>query len=247
MFRPLLRLLAAVLVLVLPALPAPSLAQPAEAPACGALEAEAFTCSCAVAAPTGGVWGTGPYTGDSAICTAALHAGLLVQQIAGGLSTWVGTVAVQPSAGCPYYFGSTANGVTALSYGPFESSFYFPAVQNGACDPDHPAPAGVAYCPAQLADDATSLTCFCPPALLEDGTVWGTFFYTSDSALCRAALHAGVITADGGTVEALSAPGRQGYAASERNGVTSYDYGAWARSLTFAGLETGTSRAPRGE
>ena len=107
MLRPVLRLLAALLLLALPVFPAPSLAQPAQAPACGTVGTEAFSCSCALTAPEGGVWGTGPYTSDSNVCTAALHAGLLTRQIAGGASTWIGVVEVQPSAGCPYYFGGT--------------------------------------------------------------------------------------------------------------------------------------------
>ena len=39
------------------------------------------------------------------------------------------------------------------------------------------------------------------------GTLWGTAIYTTDSAICRAAIHAGVIQDNGGLVELVKMPG----------------------------------------
>ncbi len=47
---------------------------------CGVIpdESEVFRCDCTAEAMGGGpVWGSGPYTADSNICSAALHAGMI--------------------------------------------------------------------------------------------------------------------------------------------------------------------------
>jgi hypothetical protein len=79
----------------------------------------------------------------------------------------------------------------------------------------------------------------CPP----DGelrTVWGTDVYTDDSSVCSAAVHAGLISVeDGGRVVVEIAPGEESYEGSERNGVTSTDYGPWDGSFTFPAADEG--------
>ena len=63
------------------------------------------------------VWGEpSSYTDDSDICTAAVHAGI-VTAAAGG------RIAVTPREGLASYQGSTANGVTTLSYGSWSGSY----------------------------------------------------------------------------------------------------------------------------
>ncbi|MFC9906283.1 LCCL domain-containing protein [Rhodococcus sp. NPDC059968] len=63
--------------------------------------------------PAGGtintVWGSGPYSDDSSVCTAGVHAGVISQQ-AGGV------VVIEISPGLSSYQGSTSNGVTSLDY-----------------------------------------------------------------------------------------------------------------------------------
>jgi hypothetical protein len=66
-----------------------------------------------------------------------------------------------------------------------------------------------------------------------NGAVWGTDLYTADSWLCRAARHAGVVGAEGGTITVEFAAGRPLYVGSQRNGVASNDYGEYSRSLRF--------------
>lgn len=74
----------------------------------------------------GTIWGTGTYTSDSALATAAVHSGVLSNNQAG-------TVYVQVTAGQSSYTGSTNNGVTSLSYGPWPSSYTFVCDPNAGC------------------------------------------------------------------------------------------------------------------
>jgi len=67
----------------------------------------------------GRVWGSGPYTDDSNIARAAVHAGKLKN----GETGWI-TIRIMP--GQSSYSGSTANGVETNEYGSFEGSFVFP-------------------------------------------------------------------------------------------------------------------------
>ena len=90
-----------------------------QAPLCGILPegVERQSCACLAGEGTGAVWGSGPYTADSDICTAALHAGAVG---AGG-----GTVTVIRIGGLEAYSGSAANGVTTEGWSSYGSSFVF--------------------------------------------------------------------------------------------------------------------------
>lgn len=79
----------------------------------------------------------------------------------------------------------------------------------------------------------------CAPVTEENPfrAVWGTDYYTDDSSICTAAIHAGVITNSGGAVTIQFYRGLGAYFDSERNGVTTNSYGTWGRSFTFYGLQ----------
>jgi hypothetical protein len=62
------------------------------------------------------VWGSNPYTADSSICTAAVHAGRITT--AGG-----GDVVIVVRPGQSSYEGSTRNGVTTNSWGDYRLSY----------------------------------------------------------------------------------------------------------------------------
>src|SRR5581483_7998916 len=64
---------------------------------------------------SGGVWGSGPYTDDSNVATAAVHAGL----ISPGQTA---TIHVTTLPGQSSYQGSTQNGVTTSSWGSWGGS-----------------------------------------------------------------------------------------------------------------------------
>jgi hypothetical protein len=74
----------------------------------------------------------------------------------------------------------------------------------------------------------------CPAGGQISGRLWGTDFYTDDSSICTAAVHAGLISvADGGTVTIELRPGLSSYTGSTRHGVTSQNYGSWGGSFVF--------------
>jgi hypothetical protein len=81
--------------------------------------------------------------------------------------------------------------------------------------------------------DGDTFTLGCAPG----GTahsVWGSDIYTVDSSICTAAVHSGLITyQQGGTVTIELRAGRTVYGASERNGVTTSDFGPYHRSFVF--------------
>lgn len=82
-------------------------------------------------------------------------------------------------------------------------------------------------------DVGRTYTFMCP----REGTaqiVWGSDVYTTDSSICTAAVHAGLITLEGGgevTIEFKG--GRQVYGSTTRNGITSYTYGEYPHSFIF--------------
>ena len=87
-------------------------------------------------------------------------------------------------------------------------------------------------------------TCSCA-AGAATGSVWGSDIYTTDSSICGAAVHAGVIPASGGKVTVSSAPGCQTYAGTTRNGITTSDWWPYKDSFYFAGKGDGKCPAPK--
>jgi hypothetical protein len=75
-----------------------------------------FTVVCPPKGEVHSVWGTELYTGDSSICTAAVHAGAITLDAGGEV-----TFTMEP--GQTRYEGGEANGVTSSSWGPFRTSF----------------------------------------------------------------------------------------------------------------------------
>lgn len=77
-----------------------------------------------------------------------------------------------------------------------------------------------------LARSGGAVVCHCPiERIMDSGEIWGIDFYRAESHVCRSALHAGVVTLQGGFV-AFAQPidpsqqtGR--YQGSQRNAVTS--------------------------
>ncbi len=83
----------------------------------------------------------------------------------------------------------------------------------------------------------TEFTFNCPElGLASFGRVWGTEVYTTDSSICTAAVHAGVLTDAGGRVAIQIVDGRSAYDATENNGVTTLPYGPWNSSFIFVDL-----------
>jgi hypothetical protein len=201
---------------------------------------------------TGNTWGTDVYTADSGICRAGIHAGAISP--AGGLFT----VQIQP--GRAAYRGSARNGVQSSDYGNYPRSYAvfggqpmaaqgyppataqpgppgYPPQQQAPGYPPAAAPpqvieAGCSYNATQIQDGVGSTHVVnCPAGCASQGNVWGTDVYTADSGICRAAVHAGLLSDAGGNVAVTVEPGRPAYRGTTRNGIQSSDYGNYPKSF----------------
>jgi hypothetical protein len=66
-----------------------------------------------------------------------------------------------------------------------------------------------------------------------NGSVWGTDAYTTDSALATAAVHAGILkVGEKGTVKVTLLAGQPAYQGSTRNGVTTHNWNAYGSSYS---------------
>jgi len=176
-----------------------------------------LTCRCDETVGGNTVWGTDVYTDDSALCHAALHAGAIPQS--------GGVVRVRVVGGRSSYAGSTRNGISTRDYGDWERSIVFDSPETLA-----KSLGGVPLCPV-LYNAAPGFSGDCRCDAGRNGPVWGTNPYTDDSAVCNAAIHAGVIGEGGGVIHLSPAPGQSSYRGSTRNGVSTSDYGSWPRSF----------------
>lgn len=195
--------------------------------ACGIFDAAAapYSCTCPADAATGSVWGSGPYTGDSNMCGAARHAGVIGAE--GGI------VAVTAEPGQASYEGSEANGVTTSGWGSYSESFMVSAVST----PPQPEEPEVAQC-AALQTGVPNYDCACPAGTGNGGSVWGTGPYTGDSDICSAARHAGAVGAAGGVITVTLEPGQDSYEGSVANGVTTRSWGSYGQSFMPAARQT---------
>jgi hypothetical protein len=179
----------------------------------------AYNVSCPSGCTTSSVWGAGTYSDDSAICTAAIHAGSL------GASG--GTVQVVITGGLASYPSTFSNGITSSSWGSWHRSFYFGESVGGqaalpiTCGDNAQALAG---------EPGSSVVVACPASC--NSSIWGTGIYSDDSSVCTAAVHAGVLTwGYGGNVLVTIMPGQANYPPSTQFGITSSSWGSWGRSF----------------
>lgn len=184
------------------------------------------TIDCPAGGAADSVWGTGTYTDDSSICTAAVQSGLITFEDGGEVTILIGPAEQS-------FDGGIANDVESEDYGPWQGSFTFPDAPPGSVTFTTAASSWT----RNLADKATDLgsqvTVVCSKSG-KAGSVWGTGTYTTDSSVCTAAVHAGLITfEDGGSVVAEITPGADSYTGSNANGVKTSDYGKYASSFTF--------------
>lgn len=77
------------------------------------------TYDCPPQGTAGSIWGDGPYTDDSSVCTAGVHAGRIT--LAEG-----GTVVIRIEPGMDAYASSDANGIVTRSWRSWGGSFVIP-------------------------------------------------------------------------------------------------------------------------
>ncbi|MBK7402022.1 MAG: hypothetical protein IPJ34_38690 [Myxococcales bacterium] len=178
-------------------------------------------CPAGCAKGGGTVWGSDVYTDDSAVCPAAIHAGAIPES--------GGKVLVTFTPGGSFYVGTQRNGVSTSDWGKWGRSFYAQAIDaTGKTTSKAPAPLDTTK-PAigcntnadRLKEiGATRAVC---PADCKGGTVYGSGPYTSDSSVCAAARHAGILK-DGGEVGVTIVPTAKSFKGSNKNGVSSSNW-----------------------
>jgi hypothetical protein len=206
-----------------------------------------YVCPAVGENPDYGVWGTGTYTSDSAVCMAAVHAGKFTF-MQGGM------VKIDRQPGLADYQGSTQHGVESSEYGDFDDSFSFALVVVGN---GHGVGLGNSindwfsargmYGGGSWASGSETWKMTAQHLRGANGAkvgfhcdgsgrgnrVWGTGPYTDDSSICTAAVHAGKITfAKGGDVTIQISAGKRSYAGSNKNGVTTRTYGSFGGSFS---------------
>jgi outer membrane protein OmpA-like peptidoglycan-associated protein len=187
-----------------------------------------LTCGCdAESVKEGNVRGANPYYYQSSLCRAALHAGAIGAQ--------GGQIVVKPEK-ATIFPAVPRNGVTADSWGegmgfrvvaaaqPLAST---PPPATGTATPPQATGMTLDVCPTDYGsfpENAPQLTCGCDAASVTKGNVRGANPYYYQSSLCRAALHAGAIGAQGGQVVVRPEKATV-FPAVPRNGVTADSWG----------------------
>ncbi|XP_008403563.1 cysteine-rich secretory protein LCCL domain-containing 2 [Poecilia reticulata] len=161
----------------------------------------------------GKVWGTVSYDVQSSICRAAIHSGVIDNN--GGL------VDVTRTDKLPFFVRSTKNGVESLSKYKPGNSFTVVKVEeyNADCYTTVreicPYRQSSSHCPRII----------CPASCKTQPSYWspvvGNNIYADSSSICKSAIHAGVIKADGGFVDVLPLERRKSYAGVLKNGIQS--------------------------
>lgn len=179
----------------------------------------------------GGLWGSGPYTADSGLCKAGIHAGAIAPT--GGVMT------VQLSPGLPAYRGSVRHGIESSDYGSYAKSVDIvgsagPGPAGALVASSDVIEAGCSFDADQIKSEVGSThRVNCPASCSGVGPTWGSGPYTADSNICRAAIHAGLLTDAGGMVLVTIDSGHPAYRGSQRNGIASWDFGSYGKSFVL--------------
>lgn len=97
---------------------------------------------------------------------------------------------------------------------------------------------------AHRGKNGQSFTHHCPQNVAASA-VWGSVWYSDDSSICNAAIHAGVISrASGGAVTITIQPGQGSYSGTSNNGVVTLSWGAWPGSFTVNGVTPPAIQTP---
>ncbi|KAM9817664.1 cysteine-rich secretory protein LCCL domain-containing 2 [Neosynchiropus ocellatus] len=172
-----------------------------------------FKCPADCANKKGKVWGNLFYDAQSSICRAAIHFGVLDNR--GGL------VDVTRMEKLPFFVKATKNGVESLSKYKPGNAFVMSKVEEISADcyttvaEICPFKKPFSHCPRVV----------CPADCKQQPSYWspviGSNIYTDNSSICKSAIHAGVIKADGGLVDVLPLDKRKSYIGVLKNGIQS--------------------------
>lgn len=197
-----------------------------------------------------GIWGTDNYSTSSYICPAAVHAGMITRD--------GGHVTVKLNPGQELYASTERNGISSYNRAATDFSYAFvgePVTNQNNLAVNQPPETiyeiGWKSSVSSFGLDEYpnlnkqfSFNCTPAPARFSSG-IWGTDNYSPSSNICPAAVHAGVLTRDGGLVTVQINTGQQLYASTERNGVSSYNRGATEYSYFFIGEQIAGNEVPQ--
>ena len=184
-----------------------------------------FRYTCGAGGPLGNIWGTDVYTDDSSVCTAAVHAGLIVQNTGG-------TVVIEIRSGRESYDGFVRNRVRSQSYGSFEGSFVFTGERSTGAGQPLTTTSWSTKADTHRGQNGKRFSYECP-GNGQPQPVWGTGVYADASSVCSAAMHHGLINSRGGPIVIEIRPGERRYQGSNSNGVQSKSTGSWPGSFMF--------------
>lgn len=183
------------------------------------------------------VYGTDVYPSNNPICVAAAHAGKIAPED-GGLVT------VQLNPGAESYAGSSRNGIATADLPGTPRSMVFVDFADSAAADEVQRPylprlkwdtkfTATGFANKNLIGQRFSFDCPSAPNNMRSRRVSGTDSYAFHSIVCRAAVHAGKITTDGGLVTLQIDPGMQKLVGSIRNGIETKDGPGGHRTISF--------------
>jgi hypothetical protein len=179
------------------------------------------------------IWGTDTYSGNSAICTAGMHAGLISK-------TTGGILAVRLETGRPAFRGSVRNGIRSHDANDYNKSFTVYRTAGSPMATPRPvaqvrAPqtieAGCTFVADAIRGEVGTVHVVSCPSGCSDAYVWGTDTYSGNSGICAAAIHSGLISPAGGTVAVIKDSRRPAFRGSVRNGIRSHDANDYGSSF----------------
>uniref|UniRef100_A0A3P8ULB6 Cysteine rich secretory protein LCCL domain containing 2 n=1 Tax=Cynoglossus semilaevis TaxID=244447 RepID=A0A3P8ULB6_CYNSE len=172
------------------------------------------------------VWGTLFYDVQSSICRAAIHLGAIDNN--GGL------VDVTRMDRLPFFVKATKNGIESLSKYKAGNAFVMTKVDEMTADcyttvaEICPFKKPYSHCPRIV----------CPTNCKSQPSYWspvvGNNIYADNSSICKAAIHAGVISPEGGLVDVLPLDKRKSYSGVLKNGIQSESNTEGAAFRVFA-------------
>uniref|UniRef100_A0A3Q3WTX0 LCCL domain-containing protein n=1 Tax=Mola mola TaxID=94237 RepID=A0A3Q3WTX0_MOLML len=180
---------------------------------CKGLTCNRYNCPANCMNKKGKVWGTLFYDVQSSICRTAIHFGAINNN--GGL------VDVTRMEKLPFFVRATKNGIDSLSKYKPSNAFVVARVEETNADC---YTTGAEVCPFKKPNTRCPRL-FCPGNCKSQPSYWspviGNNIYADSSSICKAAVHAGVISGDGGFVDVLPLDKRKNYVGVLKNGIQS--------------------------
>ncbi|XP_056464463.1 cysteine-rich secretory protein LCCL domain-containing 2-like [Gadus chalcogrammus] len=180
---------------------------------CKGASCNRFKCPANCLNKKGNIWGTLFYDVLSSICRAAIHYGAIDNN--GGL------VDVTRMDKFPFFVKATKNRIESLSKYQPSNAFSVAKVEEMSVD-CYTTVAEI--CPFKKSSSSCPRV-FCPTNCKVQPSYWspviGNTIYSDSSSICKAAIHAGTMKAEGGYIDVLPLVRRKNYVGVLKNGVQS--------------------------